>query len=237
MLRKIIMLVAIFTLMLGDCYAMQFSQIVKIGSVSGNAVGGFTIEGAQQNDGSIYKWTGVDTKPWDILYEKGVAQYGNKNNALWVYYDCSNVRVREYWDAYSPNFGNKEKTVMVSLEAGEGASVQVNSINNDAGITMYLLCSEMDGKFVSRRYVVMGYDKTGKFVKYIDTQDIIKNYFGEKNAMMNGIHLEKYYFRRNIFVVEYIAPRSSYGWKSPAGEFRFKWDDAAQWFGVEQVVY
>ena len=23
----------------------------------------------------------------------------------------------------------------------------------------------------------------------------------------------------------------------PEGEFRFKWDDKAQWFGVEQIVY
>lgn len=27
------------------------------------------------------------------------------------------------------------------------------------------------------------------------------------------------------------------GMSDPEGEFRFKWDDAAQWFGIEQVVY
>ena len=175
MVCKIMMFVVVFLLMFGNCYAMNFSQIVKLGRVSGNPVGGFSIEGAQQNNGSIYSRDGMNLSQWGTLYEKGVARYGNINNALWVYYDCSNARVRRYWDAYSPKFGDKERTVVVPLEAGEGAYVQVNSIRNDAGITMYLLHSEMSGKIVIRRYVVMGYDKSGKLVKYIDTQDIVKN--------------------------------------------------------------
>lgn len=224
-------------LLTGNCYAMQFSKIVELGSISGNPVGGFSINGANQNDGSVYKKVGINLSQWGTLYEKGVARYGNTINALWVYYDCSNARARHYWDAYSPKFGNKERTVTVSLGAGEGAHVQMNSILNDAGITMYLLHSEMAGKFVIRRYVVMGYDKSSKFVKYIDTHDIVKKYFGEKNVMMNGIHLEKCYCRGNSLIIEYVNPKSSYGWKSPAGEFRFKWDDKAQWFSIEQVVY
>ena len=237
MLHRIMLFLTVFTFMVGNCYAMNFSQIVKMGSVSGNPVGGFSIEGAQQNNGGIYSRAGMNLKQWGTLYEKGVARFGNTNNALWVYYDCSNARTRQYWEAYSPNFGNKERTVTVPLEAGEGAYVQVNSIGNDAGITMYLLHSERIGKFTIRRYVVMGYDKSGKFVKYIDTHDIVNKYFGEKNVMMNGIHLDKYYCRGNTLVVEYVDPRSPYGWKASAGELRFTWDDIAQWFGVEQVAY
>lgn len=237
MARKFILIIMIFFFMVGNCYAMNFSQIVKMGSVSGNPVGGFSIEGARQNNGSIYSRAGMNLKKWGTLYEKGVARYGNINYGLWVYYDCSNEKTRQYWDAYSPQFGNKERSVTIPLEAGEGAYVQVNSIGNDAGITMYLLHSERAGKFTIRRYVVMGYDKTSKLVKYIDTHDILNKYFGEKNIMMNGIHLEKFYCSGDTIIVEYVDPRSSYGWKSPAGEFKFTWDEAAQWFGVEQAVY
>ena len=38
----------------------------------------------------------------------------------------------------------------------------------------------------------------------------------------------------DTIVIEYVAGRRDTYRK---GEFRFKWDEAAQWFSVEQVVY
>ena len=41
----------------------------------------------------------------------------------------------------------------------------------------------------------------------------------------------------NTIAVVYQRVNSSTKRLTDEGEFRFKWDDKAQWFGIEQVVY
>lgn len=234
-LKKVIG-VAIGALMISSsAFAMTFSQHVELGKIGGTPEGGFWIHGADYNNGTSYQNGKYDEGNYR-LYEKGIARFGKDDKGLWIYYDCSSYKNKKYWDAYSPNFGDKNQEVKVALGAGEGESVNINYLPNDENIAMYFLAHY--GCVVGlERYVVMGYDKKGKFVKYIDTRDIVKNYLGEKNFGTKDIFLKKYYFRGDSIIIEYMDPRTAKGFKIPAGAFHFKWDNKAQWFGVEHVVY
>ena len=219
-----------------QCFAMTFSQPIEIGKIGGLPSGGFWIHGADYNNGTSFQ-KGEHDKRWnEILYEKGVARFGTSDKGLWVYYDCSFEKNRKYWEAYSPKFGDEQQMVTVSLGAGEGDHVDINQIPNNEGVTMYFLAHYgcVAGNEI---YVIMGYDKKGKFVKYIDIRDAVRIYLGEKRIGMKGIWLRNYYCRGDSIIIEYLDPWTRNGYTSPAGAFRFKWDDNAQWFGVEHVLY
>lgn len=54
---------------------------------------------------------------------------------------------------------------------------------------------------------------------------------------MRSVYYKNYYCKEDMIIIEYdnYNPNTKRMYKE--GEFRFKWDDAAQWFGIEQVVY
>lgn len=173
---------------------------------------------------------------WGTLYEKGTACYGEREKALWVYYDCSPPRGKDYREKYAPFFGDKKGVVGVNLMAGEGDIVKISSIKNDGGITLFFVAHK--GCVVgAEHYVVMGYNREGEFVKYIEIREIVEKYLGKGNVGFKGVYLGKYYSNANIIIVEYVDPRISRDYRTPVGEFRFKWDEKAQWFGVEHVLY
>ena len=212
---------------------MQFSQPQKLGGVGGNPMGGISIDGSAFNHGSLYpdQFKGI----WGVLYEKGVAGYGIDEAYLWVYYDCSSGK-KDYRDAYSAHFGNKDKTITVKMGVGEGEYVQIDRVKNDGGIKLFIVAYK--GSVVGpEKYVLMGYDKTGKFVKYVDVKSVIEHYLGKNNVGMKGAYLGRYYCENNAVVVEYMDSRITKSYKNAVGEFRFTWNDNAQWFGVEHIIY
>ena len=231
-IRIFIGLFASLVVLVSVCSAMQFSQLVELGRIGGDPGGGFEIDGADYNNGSFYK----GQRGRGALYEKGVARFGDERNALWVYYDCSRGKGRTYREAYTPLFGNKERTVGVNLRAGEGDGIRVYSIKNDCDITLFFVAGN-GCVFGAEHYVIMGYNKEGKFVKYIDIREIAEKYLGKRNMGMKGAYLGRYYCRDDTIIAEYIDPRISKDFQTPVGEFRFQWDEKAQWFGVEHVVY
>ena len=214
--------------MMKTATAMTFFQPVKIGMVSGTPQGGFVIEGASYNNGTYYKNS--------QLYEKGIAFFGNGDKSLYVHYDCSQKVNHNYWEIYSPKFGDKNAKKTVSLEAGEGYSVTIYQINNDSGIILYLLRG--DGSVAgTTNYVLLGRRSDDVvFVKYFDTRDVNKNYFGEKLNLSTTPWYTKFYCQGSTMIIEYNRNYIQQGYIKE-GEFRFKWDEAAQWFDVEQVVY
>lgn len=234
MVRIFVGLVMSFYIFVSICSAMQFSQPVEIGRIGGNPVGGFSIDGADYNNGSLYRdqFKGV----WGTLYEKGIARYGEEGKSLWVHYDCSHERERGYKEAYAPFFGNREGNIGANLMAGEGDCVKINVLKNDGGITLFFVAC--NGCVVgTEHYVMMGYGKDGKFVKYLDVGEVAEKYLGKGSFCMKGCFLRKYYCRGNTIVVEYVDPKISKNYQTPVGEFRFKWNDKAQWFGAEHIVY
>ena len=85
-------------------------------------------------------------------------------------------------------------------------------------------------------YFIIGKRQDNVWVKYIDIPDITKRYFG-KNRLISYSHPV---IKNDTIIFEHSMINQKPGGRLEfvkAGEFRFKWDDAAQWFGVEQVVY
>ena len=235
MKKFLVILGALLIIFSSNCFAMTFSQPVKIGEVGGLPSGGFSIKGASYNDGSSYK-NGQFDKEWnEKLYERGIAIFGDKMNPLYMHYDCSMNKNRQYADMYSPKFGNKNGTKFVSLGAGEGETVHISQIKNDGDITLYLLCGE--GSVAGTvNYVLLGVRPDGVWLKYFDSREITKKYFGENINLMKKPWYKDFICQRNTLIMKYDRYRDPKGYVNE-GEFRFKWDDKAQWFGMEQVVY
>ena len=91
-------------------------------------------------------------------------------------------------------------------------------------------------------YIFLGQQNDGKFVKYIDCDDINERYFNRhKNeygttAGKYAPYYNEIWIDRDAIVINYqlTAPREAY---KDAGKFILRWDEAAQWFSIEQVVY
>lgn len=210
--------------------AMAFSQPIKIGEIMIDTAGvfgnGYLIKGAIENRGRERKifFRGVERKS----YEKGVAKFGNdENDVLYFHYDLLNNKYREM-------FGARDLTNTISLQMGEGNHIFL--VKTDGGIVLYPIYY---GYGTVTYYVILGKRDDGTFVKYIDTEDIQTRYFGAKNNYINFYNLS---CKENEIVIPYEVsyiienhPLTKYNRKK--GVFRFKWDDKAQWFGVEQVVY
>ena len=220
---------------------MTFSQPVEIGKVGGTPQGGFSIEGASFINGSSYK-NGQLNKQWGKLYEKGIARFGNGINALYMHFNCSNgIKKGDYWDIYSPKFGDQNAQRTVSMRAGEGEAIHISQIKNDGSITLYLLCGNgpMAG---TTRYVLLGRRSDGVFVKYFDIEDINTTYFGlQKNKYgttlgMRSPWYKDCYCRGDTIIITYQRMQKNHNFVNE-GEFRFKWDEKAQWFGIEQIIY
>ena len=86
------------------------------------------------------------------------------------------------------------------------------------------------------QWCIVGCHSNGKFVKYIDTEEISKRYFGITTTQMGApfVIYNKLRCDGDTIFIKYTSAHRDEGIK---GEFRFKWDEAAQWFSVEQVAY
>ncbi len=173
----------------------------------------------------------------DIVYAKGTATFGTGKDILYFYYDCTQMNS----ESYLPVFGDKEKRNLIFVSASEGDTCSVRFLPNDAGITMYLLVNSGQSAGTTN-YILLGKQPDGAFVKYIDMDLILGQYFGiepnqsGRRIKMKGPWFDKCYVQEDTIIIEYRLFASKQGYYK-AGEFRFKWDDEAQWFGVAQVVY
>ena len=219
-MKKIIFMVVVLTLvMITTGFAMTFQQPLKIGeSISVVPDAAFNFKNATSNDGERHK---LSPKAG---YGKGMVCFGNGNDAIYFHYNS----YLKYPDNMknSCRWGSKDISNTVQLNVLE-ATANIYQIKNDAGILLYQISIETGAS----GYVdIIGTRKDGTWVKYIDSKDIIKRYFGSTGGIspyaMFNISVQS-----NIIIIPYIHNGNK------EGEFRFKWDEAAQWFGVEQVVY
>lgn len=238
-----------------SCLAMTFSQPVKIGHMFGTPMGGFVIEGATKNNGELFRMRNgktVDSKTYrGTVYGKGIAQFGNGEGALYLHYDFYKYGI-DYGKGLGGNyqegakngvkFGGKisEQLISFNQQIFETAC-SIERISTDKNLTLYMLIySPAAG---SQNYILIGRRSDGVWVKYFDMEDINGKYFGlSKNdygtTMGNRclIIYEKYRCQDDTIIISYKRSHGRSGYVKE-GEFRFRWDTAAQWFGVEQVIY
>ncbi len=229
MQKIIIILVFNLLVITGNCLAIHLSQPQEIGLICGpEHMGGFMIKGADYNNGN--KIIGGYIK-FDDIFGKGIARFGNGSDALYIHYNAYTNKsyTSEDYTQNSCRFGGKDyaNTIANAIDY-----CTISRISTDGKITFYLL---LNGGGVAEYadYVLIGQREDGKFVKYFDTANIRKAYLG---GLWHNSLLQKKYTIGNIFIIEYEYPQNNNNSKKH-GEFRFKWDDKAQWFGVEHISY
>ncbi len=206
----------------GTVFAMQFYQMEKIGSIGvSQRNGGIRIENSIYNSGKYFnKYDKNNT----TSYDKGFAKFGKGDEALYIYY----------------NSYQKEPSIM---------RVGTEDVNNTIVMNMHwdslFRVKASNGKVFycinfaygpDSQWCIVGCHSNGKFVKYIDTEEISKRYFGITTTQTGApfVIYNKLRCDGDTIFIEYTSAHRDEGIK---GEFRFKWDEAAQWFSVEQVVY
>ena len=216
-MKNVYWLFILFFIISSDCLAITLSQPVKIGEIIYR--GGLDLRGATSiKDFSTVKRPGI--------YDRGVASFGN---SLYLYFN------REYYEqnfksAKTLNdriklrnkvsrFGGADVKNSVPIFVFEGGT-EIYQIKNDGGIELYLTKS---GTGSGDGFEVFGTTKEGKWVKYFDTDDAVKNF---------GIPRDEWFSRFFTFgdtiIIQYHPQHSSNN-----SELRYKWDDKAKWFGVE----
>ncbi|MBR1420747.1 MAG: hypothetical protein IJ575_06825 [Selenomonadaceae bacterium] len=203
--------------------AMQFSQPEKLGAITSAFqihLEGVFIHGATSNDGILSARSSESTKS----YTKGIARWNDGDDALYCHYDSAVAL-----------FGSKDvsNTVPVNIETYTvNPPGEIFRINSDGGIAVYSI------RFYHRtsHLTIFGRQVDGKWVKYVDSIELSKKYFGGRDSYtdIEGLVYQNVSVDGDTIVVPYFIRTNP---DKNVGEFRFKWDDAAQWFSIEQIVY
>lgn len=214
-----------------NCFAMIFSQPIKLGSIFNTPAGGFTFEGASQNNGSLYKFSKWQN---ETVYGKGIARFGNGSDALYFHYDESSpYGLNAQGQKCNAEFGDISGKNTFSFWIREQSYI-IEQIKTNEDITLYILTRSAWGVDYTN-YILIGRRKDGIFVKYFETDDIRQQYFGKSGREGRIPFVRNVSCSGDTIIIGYERYGKSGSFK--AGEFRFKWDDKAQWFGVEQIKY
>ena len=147
----------------------------------------------------------------DGNFSKGVAVFADK---LYLHFDSSRA---EDFDAAS-RFGGEDFSNTVPVYVLEGATKIYPISGGDR--EFYLLATETGG---GGSFKLIG-ARDGKWVKYFDTLDARKK-------IPHDFYPENFYAAGDTIIFRYKQ------WQTENFcELRYKWDAAANWFGVE-VVY
>ena len=245
-MKKFFGLLTIFLMISANCFAMTFSQPVKTGFeiIKTQAGGGMIVENATQNNGDFYKriyngkTTVYDGKNGKALYGKGVARWGNDKDALFAHYNFYSKDSNVY-------FGGQDvkNTIPInSMIFGE----EIFKIATNEEITFYMIHTSYDLPD-ENFWTLIGRRKDGVWVKYFDSDSVTVKYFGKfarggYGNVWDGLSIccDNFKVNGNTMIIEYSRYHKTSGQRGnfiKEGEFQFKWDDKAQWFGVEQVIY
>ena len=224
LVRIIICFISWIIVMSNNVFAMTFSNPIQIGKFI-YLRSSFEFQNVNSNLGQeIYS-----SKNSRKLYEKGTASFGYGNDALYMHYKAG-TQSHGFQDA-TMAFGTMDISNTIDLQNIILYQVTLYKIGTDQNIVFYLIQDEFDWPGVSD-YALIGKREDGVFVKYFDTNTIKETYFGKN---WSNIGFENVKYMNDTLILDYgsIFDGKTIG----QGEFRFKWDDKAQWFGVEQVVY
>ena len=221
-MKKIFGLTLMLMMIAVNCFAMIFSQPQKIGSIGHyrDSYQGMPISGESYNSGKPYpdrrdKYNTAKT------YYVGIARFGDGSNALYCSYN--------YKDYYL-KFGGKDNHV-VSIE---NSLTNISRIDSDEGLTVYVLDFAGHGGFN-----IIGRQKNGNWFSYVDSDVLTKKYFNGRMAVTwtdEGVMYSDCKVKGDTIIFPYKY-RGDRGAILSEGELRFKWDESAQWFGVQHIAY
>lgn len=210
-------------------YAMNMSSMNNVGSAWRFPDSSIVIENAISNqgkkvikNGKEWKANGGKTTVW----ESGVASFGDAGHPLYLTYDTGVAGGKTYFSDL-----NKTKVIIQYVAVG----TDIYTVKNDSNLILYFLEATEQFMFGPHRYILCGYRQDGKFVVYFDTNDIIKNY-GISNGDNKYLSFAKPVFYGNAIKIVYNVHHNKKDLTND-GELIFKWDEGAQWFSVNHVVY
>lgn len=205
-----------------SCFAMQFSPIEKMGGMiysqaGRHSEGGLILKNPTHNTGDYYTFRYSDNTH---SYGKGIAAFGEGTDAMYVHYD---MYARAPIALGGKNINNTIKWRFHLICA------DINQIQTDEGITLYAMYDEYGPE---ADYLIIGRRADGVWVKYLDTREITKRYWNWDGDGASPVVYTKLRTDEDTLVINYG------NWRSREyGEFRFRWDTNAQWFGIDKVVY
>ena len=236
-MKKIFVAVVLSVLFVAQtALAMTFQPPVKIGRIGFPVQApyhGLIVDGATSNDGTLYR----ESTPYRdkqgyitsiTTYTKGTARFGDGANALWCRY---NFEQKNSADCFI-KFGGANDFVLTQNITDK----EIFQIDNDADLALYAsyhIYCVTDLKILGKR--------GDKWVVYLDSKKLSEKYFGGKDGykLDGGVLYDVPTCAGDTIVVTWRRWHwyNNGGISEPEGEFRFKWDDAAQWFAVEQIIY
>ena len=234
-MRKFLGLLIMLMMIASSCLAMTFSQPVEVGNFVAANIGGFLFKSVSENNGTLVK------NGRKGVYERGIARFGNGSDALFFHYKngTSEKRFSDYIMAFGSDNINNTVNVNVMIP-------KLYKINSDKGITFYLIRDSYDLPD-EIWWTLIGRRKDGVWVKYFDSDSVTVKYFGEFARAGRGnvwegksICCENFRVNGDTIVIEYSRYHKNINKRGELvkeGEFRFKWDDKAQWFSVERIIY
>ena len=233
-IRSLFLTVVITIVASANCLAMTFDKSTALGSIATfSPSGAFKIEGAASNQGELSKDKEYKSGRG---YSKGVATFGSGEDVLYVYYDNSYVNTEDFMEnvfrskelAKSCLMGGSDINNTIILPMGFPHTCSIYQISNDMGLSMYLL--EYD-KGAVPSYKMIGKRKDGNWVKYFETV-AAEQYYGMRLAFCHN-----FYLKDNMIVFEYGRYDSKEKKFINSVELQFIWNEADQWFGLDQKVY
>ena len=199
----------IFLLMLSaQASAMDLKLSQSLGNISlGRNNFTLKIEGSNLNDGD---------------YSKGVATFGD----LFFHFDCtlfneiqSRNKTFEEIESSASRFGSSDFENAVPVYVFEGMT-KIYRLSSDDGREFYLLATETGGGSSMK---VIG-SRAGKWTKFFDTSDMRKQ-------IPREYYIEDFFAAGDTITFVYKE------WQeNNFCELRYKWNEAANWFGVE-IIY
>lgn len=227
MKNTIIIMSAILMLIVTNvCSAMNISQPEKIGEIIGINFDGFKFKQKLTNDGDIRHANPNGAH----AYGKGIATFGNNTKRLYLHYQT---------------YGYYNKSPQISKYGGISPdnAIQIDTLDNkifmlktNENITLYIIYSDYDLPGEDD-YTLIGERQDGRFVKYLETDKIFEQYYGKNNKVVQYVKDVEVQGDTIIFKYGKWDWNTRPGPKDAVGEIRCKWDENAQWFAVENVVY
>lgn len=210
--------------MVENCCAMQFSQPVKVGRfyTEIDHPTGFYMEGETSNNGTRATRYAKYTRNYG--WEKGVAVFGSGDDALHIHYGYDSEGMLKC--------GGENISNTVGIAVGHTGTIK--KILTNKGVTLY----SVRFAYCTSHLTIIGKRNDGKWIKYIDSKEISKTYFGGKDGYKedNGVIYDNPTCNGDTIIIKYYR----WHWKGMSeaeGEIRLKWDDKAQWFGIDKVTY
>lgn len=233
-----------FFLFNANVSATTFSQPQKIGAAYITTIGVFGFEGEISHSGipftnkkfiNSYK---LGHKNGKTIYDKGVAVFSAGDENLYFHYDSQNGDTSYYEKRFPVSMCGDEK-INNTVQVNTGHPGYIRVINSDINVVLYLLSNHNEmTKFGGYEWghTLIGKGENGKFVKFFNTIELSDRFFG--NPSVKNTNFSDCRVQGDTIIVKYkhVSDISSKE-ADESGEFRFKWDNKAQWFGVEKVVY